>query len=192
MDGEATYFLPPLSLPEAGASAEEIGDYESIRLFVERAKLARSTFLLTSENSHTILDICRRVDGIPLAIEFTAARVNILSVEEISEQLQKSFAILASDNRKTHSRHQTLQTSMDWSWSLLTGLEKSFLQELSVFVGGWTLEAAMAVCDGQVFDLTNALVKPKGVNNRSRVLSVFALREGHRKIKGMSVNWYDS
>jgi predicted ATPase/DNA-binding XRE family transcriptional regulator len=159
MDGEATYFLPPLSLPEAGASAEEIGDYESIRLFVERAKLARSTFLLTSENSHTILDICRRVDGIPLAIEFTAARVNILSVEEISEQLQKSFAILASDNRKTLSRHQTLQTSMDWSWSLLAGSEKSFLQQLSVFVGGWTIEAAMAVCDGQVFKLTNALVK---------------------------------
>jgi predicted ATPase/DNA-binding XRE family transcriptional regulator len=159
MEGEAAYYLPSLSTPEGGDSLEKISEYESIQLFVQRAALALSSFQLTKENAQAIADICRRVDGIPLAIELIVARVNILKVEEISKQLQKSFAILANQSRTTLSRHQTLRASIDWSWSLLTGSEQAFLRQLSVFAGGWTLESAQAVCDGDVLTLTNSLAE---------------------------------
>jgi tetratricopeptide (TPR) repeat protein len=99
------------------------------------------------------------VDGLPLAIELTAARVNILKAEDISKQLHKSIAILASDHRTARPRHRTLQASLDWSWSLLSDSEQVFLRQLSVFVGGWTLEAAVSVCNGNALNLTNLLVQ---------------------------------
>ena len=159
MEGEAICSLPSLSTPGEGTSLEELVEYESIQLFVERASLAFSTFQLTMENAPAIVDICRILDGIPLAIELTAARVNILNIDEISKQLHKSFTMLASDRRTTISRHQTLQTSLDWSWFLLTDSEQVFLRQLSVFAGGWTLEAAEAVCDGNALSLTNSLAQ---------------------------------
>ena len=159
MEGEATYYLPSLSTPEGGDSLEKISEYESIQLFVERAALALSTFQLTKENAQAIADICHRVDGIPLAIELIVARVNILKIEEISKQLQKSFAILTNNSRTTLPRHQTLQASIDWSWSLLTGSEQVFLRQLSVFIGGWTLESAQSVCVGSALNLTNSLAQ---------------------------------
>jgi predicted ATPase/DNA-binding XRE family transcriptional regulator len=159
VEGEATYYLPPLSTPEVSVPPEKLSAYESIRLFTERAGLALSTFRLTRENAPAIMEICRRVEGIPLAIELTAARVNLLSVEEISKQLHKSFAFLASGRRTALSRHQTLQASLDWSWSLLSDSEQVFLRRLSVFAGGWTLEAARAVCDGDALNLIDALVQ---------------------------------
>jgi predicted ATPase/DNA-binding XRE family transcriptional regulator len=159
VEGEATYYLPSLSIPEGIAAPENLAEYESVQLFTERASLALSKFQLTEENARSIVDICRRVDGIPLAIELTAARVNFLSVEEISRQLRQSFALLAGDHRTTLSRHQTLQASLDWSWSLLSDAEQLFLCQLSMFAGGWTLEAADSVCDGNALSLTNALVQ---------------------------------
>jgi non-specific serine/threonine protein kinase len=159
VEGEAVYYLPSLSTPEASVSPEKSAEYESIRLFVERAGLALATFQLTAENAQTVADLCRRVDGIPLAIELTAARVNTLNVEEILKQLHRSFAFLASDHRRTLSRHQTLQASLDWSWSLLTDAEQIFLSQLSVFAGGWTLEAAESVCEGNALSLTSTLVQ---------------------------------
>ena len=159
MEGEAMYHLPSLSTPEGGDSLQTISEYESIQLFVERAALALSTFQLTKENAQAIANICRRVDGIPLAIELIVARVNILKVEEISKQLQNSFAILANNNRTTLSRHQTLRASIDWSWSLLTDSEQMFLRQLSVFAGGWTFESAQAVCDGDALNLINSLAQ---------------------------------
>jgi predicted ATPase/DNA-binding XRE family transcriptional regulator len=158
-EGEATYYLPSLSTPAESAAPETLAEYESIQLFVERAGLALSTFQLREETAQPIVDICRRVDGIPLAIELTAARVNFLNVEEISKQLHKSFALLESNHRTTLSRHQTLQASLDWSWSLLTDSEQVFLRQLSVFAGGWTLEAAESICDGNALNLTKALVQ---------------------------------
>ncbi|HMD80882.1 MAG TPA: tetratricopeptide repeat protein, partial [Anaerolineales bacterium] len=104
-------------------------------------------------------EICRKVDGIPLAIELAAARVNILQVDEILQQLKESFQVLASQSRTTSPRHQTLQASVDWSWGLLDEIERVFLRQLSIFAGGWTLESAQAVCDGNVLDLTSALVE---------------------------------
>ena len=159
MEGEAMYSLPSLSLPAESTASEKVAEYESVQLFVERAALALSTFKLDVANIPFILDICRRVDGIPLAIELTAARINILSVEDISKQLHKSFALLSSDHRTALSRHQTLQMSLDWSWSLLSDSERVFLRQVSVFAGGWTLEAAESVCDGIALNLTKALVQ---------------------------------
>ena len=160
MTGEATYQVSSLSMPEYDdTSFEKLTDYESIRLFNERATLALSTFALTKDNAQTVIDICRKVDGIPLAIELAAARVNILQVEEILNQLNDSFALLTSDSRASSERHQTLQASMDWDWGLLDTAEQVFLQQLSVFAGGWTLEAAQAVCDDDVLGLTDSLVK---------------------------------
>jgi predicted ATPase len=160
MKGEATFYLPPLSIPkDSKLLAEKLTEYESIQLFTERAALAQSSFELTEENAQTVVGICRRVDGIPLAIELASARVNILQVKEIWRQLNDSFALLASDSRSVLQRQQTLQASMDWSWGLLTESEQRILQQLSIFAGGWTLGSAQAVCDGNVLDLTSALVK---------------------------------
>jgi predicted ATPase/DNA-binding SARP family transcriptional activator len=158
--GEATYRTPSLSIPEQDeTSLEKLTEYESILLFTERAALASSSFTLTEENARAVIDICRKVDGIPLAIELAAARVNMLQVSEILNQLQGSFALLSTDNRMASLRQQTLQASVDWSWGLLDEAEQTFMRQLSVFAGGWTLESAAAVCDGDVLSLTQALVK---------------------------------
>jgi predicted ATPase/DNA-binding SARP family transcriptional activator len=160
ISGEAIYPLPSLSIPEREKdSLEELGEYEAVRMFAERAALVQSAFVLTNENARTVAEICRKVDGVPLAIELAAARVNILQVGEILQQLEKSFQVLANQSRTSSPRHQTLQASMDWSWGLLDERERGFLQQLSIFAGGWTLEAAQAVCDGDVLELTSALVK---------------------------------
>ena len=158
--GEVNYHLPSLSLPKQNIDTlAQLTEYESIRLFAERAALAVPTYQLTQENSKAVMEICRRVDGIPLAIELAAARVDILQVEEILKQLNESFALLALDSPTLSLRHQTVQASMDWSWGLLNSSEQVFLQQLSVFAGGWTHEAAREVCDGDVLDLTNSLAK---------------------------------
>jgi predicted ATPase/DNA-binding XRE family transcriptional regulator len=160
MAGEATYQIPSLPMPDPEErSLERLTENESVRLFAERASLALASFALTNENVRTVVDICRRVDGIPLAIELAAACVNFLQLTEILDQLRKSFALLSSDHHVTMSHHQTLEASLDWSWGLLNEAEQRIMRQLSVFAGGWTLEAAQAVCEGHALDLTNALVK---------------------------------
>lgn len=158
--GEAIYTMPSLPLPEGDLlSMEQFSEFGSIQLFAERAALASTSFQLTKENLPTVVEICRKVDGIPLAIELAAARVNILQVEEILSQLKDSFALLTSDSRSILPRHQTLRASMDWSWGLLSESEQTFLRRLSVFAGGWTLDAAQAICEGDALNLSGALVK---------------------------------
>ena len=158
--GEAIYQMPSLSIPaHSEASLEKLTEYESIRLFTDRASLALSSFVLTNENAQAVIDICRKVEGIPLAIELAAARVNMLQVAEILYQLQNSLALLSTDHRETLSHHLTLKASLDWSWGLLNDTEQKFMRQLSVFAGGWTLEAAQAVCEGNALNLIVALVK---------------------------------
>jgi predicted ATPase/DNA-binding XRE family transcriptional regulator len=157
--GEFSYHVPSLGLPDAQRLPANVRTYESVRLFEERAQLARSDFVLTAENESAVAQTCSRLDGIPLAIELAAARVSILQVEEILKQLQDSFALLSTNNYATSSRHQTLQASLDWSWGLLSGAEQTFMRQLSVFAGGWTLESAQAVCDGEALELTSSLGK---------------------------------
>ena len=160
VEGEATYQMPALSFPEQEeASLEQLTENESVRLFVERASLALASFTLTNENAQAVIDICRNVDGIPLTIELAAAHVNVLQVTEILDQLGHSFALLSRQDRTASSRHQTLQASLDWSWGLLTGAEQRFMRRLAIFAGGWTMDAAQAVQDGDALGPTSALVK---------------------------------
>jgi predicted ATPase/DNA-binding XRE family transcriptional regulator len=160
MEGEATYSLPSLSIPQKNdISYEQMNGSESVRLLEERAALAVSSFRLTEQNTQTVADICRRIDGIPLAIELAAARVDILQVSEILEQLNHCFDLLANNRRAVLPRHQTMRASMDWSWGLLNEAEQTLMRELSVFAGGWTLESAQAVCKVDALNLTSALMK---------------------------------
>jgi predicted ATPase len=159
--------MPSLPIPEPGMDLSLLdvhSNYESIRLFAERAKLAQTSFQLTKENIESIARICYQLDGIPLAIELAAARVSILQVNEILEQLLNSFSLLTNNGRTILPRHQTLQASIEWSWDLLSEPERIFLCQLSVFAGGWTFDAAQSICRGDVLELTDALVKKSLIN----------------------------
>jgi len=157
--GEAIYLVPSLELPDFQQLIDTFRDFESVHLFEERAQLAQFDFSLTVDNAASVAQICQRLDGIPLAIELAAAKVAMLSTAQIAKQLDESFNVLTGGSRTALPRHQTLRASMNWSWGLLTESEQTLMRQLSVFAGGWTLEAAQAVCDGNALDLTSALVK---------------------------------
>ena len=156
--GEAIYRVPSLDVPDPKQIAGFIRKFEAINLFEERAQLVQFDFSLTLENISFVAQICQRLDGIPLAIELAAAKVAIFSTEQIAKQLQDSFSLLAEPSRTTLPRQQTLRASIDWSWGLLTESEQRMLLQLSIFAGGWTLEAAQAVCDRNAMDLLNSLI----------------------------------
>jgi non-specific serine/threonine protein kinase len=148
--GETTFRVPSLSLPSLGPrqrpTAETLIPYEAIRLFVERAQAARPDFEMTDANASPIALICRRLDGVPLAIELAAARIRAMSVEQIAARLDDRFRLLTGGSRTALPRQQTLRALIDWSWDLLTESERTLLRRLSVFWDGWTLEAAEVVC----------------------------------------------
>ena len=161
VEGEVPYTIPSLAIPEKNhsKSLKELTQYESVILFTERAALTLPSFNLTDDKAAPVVDICRTLDGIPLAIELAAARVDILQVHEILEQLKHCLDLLISRSRTIQPKHQTMRASLDWSWGLLTEDEQLFLQQLSVFAGGCTLGSAQAVCDGDALNLISALVK---------------------------------
>src|SRR5258707_8247360 len=117
---------------------ETVSRYESARLFVDRAKLARSDFGLTAENASSIASICARLDGMPLAIELAAARLRSMSVDELSERLDQRFALLTDGSSAALPRHRTLRSMFDWSYDLLTEHEQAMLRRVAVFASGWT------------------------------------------------------
>jgi non-specific serine/threonine protein kinase len=145
---EVAWPLPGLELPLSGAAAslEEIGECAAVRLFVERAAAARPGFALDSGAAGAVAEICRRLDGIPLAIELAAARTRTLSPDEILQRLDDRFGLLTGGARDALPRHQTLQATIDWSHDLLTERERVLFRRLSVFAGGWTLDDAEEVC----------------------------------------------
>ncbi len=157
--GEAIYRVPSLELPNVQLLLENFKDYESVRLFEERAQLAQTEFSLTLDNASFVAQICSRLDGIPLALELAAAKVSMFSTKQIADQLEESFNLLTGGSRTALPRQQTIRASINWSWGLLTESEQTFMRQLSVFAGGWTLESARAVCDGEVLGLTSSLVK---------------------------------
>lgn len=164
IDGEAVWLVPPLALPPADEqlSIEYLAAHDAIRLFVERAAAALPTFALTGQNAAAVAQLCRRLDGIPMALELAAARVRILRVEEIVARLDDRFRLLTGGNRAAPPRHQTLRALIDWSYDLLPPVEQRLLRRLSVFAGSFSLEEVEAVCDeeneGQVLDLLTQLV----------------------------------
>jgi len=145
--GEATFRIPSLPAPDSERpAAEEAGRFEAVRLFVDRAALARPGFALGDENAYAVAHICQRLDGIPLAIELAAATVRSLTTEQIVERLDDRFQLLTGGARTVLPRQQTLRATLDWSYELLPSDEKQLLRRLGVFIGGFTLEAAEVVC----------------------------------------------
>ncbi|HEX9097796.1 MAG TPA: LuxR C-terminal-related transcriptional regulator, partial [Candidatus Dormibacteraeota bacterium] len=145
IDGERTWRVPQLVEAEATA------------LFAERAGHAHDAFVLTSQNSERITEICRRLDGVPLAIELAAARLRTISVDEIAARLTDRFALLTGGSRTALPRHQTLEATMDWSHELLPPAAQCLWRRLAVFAGGFGLDAAEAVCSDDVLDQTNVV-----------------------------------
>lgn len=166
LPGEQTYRIPSLSTPDprADSTPESLSQYEAVTLFIERAVGHESSFQVTNENAPALASICSRLDGIPLAIELAAARIRSLSLNDIDERLDHRFSLLTGGSRTSLPRQQTLRSLIDWSYDLLTQVEQAQLRRLSVFSGGWTLEAAERVCAGgeiepsEVLDLLTSLV----------------------------------
>jgi len=161
--GEAAFHVPSLETPdpERLPVLEDLEKVESIRLFVERAAAARPGFALNAENATYLAQICQRLDGIPLALELAAARIKVLSPEQIASRLDDRFRLLTGGSRTALPRQQTLRAMMDWSYSLLSDEEQTLFRRLAVFAGGWTLEAAEAVCgEGSgAFDVLDLLAR---------------------------------
>lgn len=143
-EGEFTYLVPSLTLPEQNIKIvpEVLVQFESVRLFIERALAVNSAFRITNDNASAVASICNRLDGIPLALELAAARTKILSPEKINEKLNDRFRLLADGKRETLQRQKTLKALIDWSYDLLNDDEKSLWSKSSVFSGGWNLEDA--------------------------------------------------
>ncbi len=161
--GESDWRVPALSLPDTLEPAA-VGNSDAGRLFAERAAKVRFDFELNDENAVAVARVCGGLDGIPLAIELAAARVRMLSVEQIADGLSDRFRLLTGGPRGADPRQQTLRASVDWSHDLLSGAERVLFRRLGVFVGGWSLEAVEAVCGGKgleggaVLDLLRSLV----------------------------------
>ena len=156
--GEHIYRVPTLSLPQDDDQAA--AGSEAVQLFLERASESRPDFILDDRNSKVVASICRRLDGMPLAIELAAARVASMDVTDIESRLDKRFALLSTTSRSVLPRQQTLRALVDWSYDLLTVHERETLCRLSVFAGGWSLSAAEAACaseDESVFDVADLL-----------------------------------
>lgn len=165
---------------------ETLGKYESVKLFVERARAATPAFELSEQNVRAVAQLCQRLDGIPLAIELAAARTRLLPVEHLLDRVQDQFRLLTGGSRTALPRQQTLRALVDWSYDLLSHPERLLFDRLSVFAGGWTLEAAEAVCaedgeesrisdqdptqflrDGEVLELLGRLVEKSRNSSRS-------------------------
>ncbi len=166
IDGETVYRVPSLSLPSAqGGGSKGVMEYEAIRLFSERARKANPQFALTNENAPSVTQICKRLDGIPLAIELAAARVKLFTPQQIAERLDDRFKLLTGGSRTALPRQQTLRALIDWSYLTLNETEQGVLRRLAVFSGGWTFEAAESVAgEIEAMDGLSGLVNKSLVN----------------------------
>jgi predicted ATPase/transcriptional regulator with XRE-family HTH domain len=151
--GERTFLVPPLALPDLRdmPAYDQVLQIEAVRLFVERAQAAKPSFCLTDGNAPVVSEICHYLDGLPLALELAAARVRLLSPQALLERFIQSTSsrlqLLIGGPRTLPARQQTLRTTIDWSYNLLNDDERALFVQLGVFVGGWTLQAAEAVCE---------------------------------------------
>jgi predicted ATPase/class 3 adenylate cyclase len=181
--GERMLGVPSLAVPDGSAGLDEIAQCDAVALFVDRAQAVKANFALDDANAVAVAQICRRLDGIALAVILAAARVAMLTPNDIARRLDQRFRLLAGGQRATVERHQTLRATVDWSYELLDEREQRLLDRLSVFAGGFSLEAAEAVTAGgavgvdDVFDLLATLVgrslvvaDTEGVDARYRLL----------------------
>jgi predicted ATPase/DNA-binding SARP family transcriptional activator len=150
VDGERSWPVPPLSLPAEGVTppVAELAGFDAVRLFEQRAQLALPSWRLDDGNAAAVLQVCRRLDGLPLAIELAAARIRMLSPSQLAERLDDMFTVLVGGSRTAPARHQTLRAALDWSHDLLDDDERAVFRRLAVFAGGFTLTAAGQVAAG--------------------------------------------
>jgi predicted ATPase/class 3 adenylate cyclase len=166
VSGEWVHRMPSLGVPPEGAplNAAQASAYGAVALFAERARAADGRFTLTDQNAPIVGEICRRLDGIALAIELAAPRVKVLAVEQLSRRLDERFRILTGGNRNALPRQQTMRALIDWSYDLLSENEKTVFRRAGAFVGGFTLEAAASVCavtgldEWEVLEILSTLV----------------------------------
>ena len=199
-EGEVLWRVPSLSVPERAGDADlpvaTLTQFAATRLFIERAGAVKPGFTVTDDNAPTVAEICLRLDGIPLAIELAAARINVLSPEQIEERLDDRFRLLTGGRRTALPRHQTLRAAVEWGYELLSDQERQLFDRLSVFTGGFTLEAAEAVCVGDsvaeadVLDLVDglmskSLVAPQEAGHGTRYRMLASLRVyGQERLAG--------
>ncbi len=197
--GEQIYRVPALSVPNPKdtPTLAVLTQYEAVRLFTERAQAVQPSFTVTDANAPAVAQVCWRLDGIPLALELAAARVRSLPVEEVNARLDNRFRLLTGGSRTLLPRQQTLRALVDWSYDLLNECEQTLFARLSVFAGGWTLEAAEAVCAGdavedwEVLDLLTSLsdkslvvYEEEGASSRYRLLETVRQYAAERLTEG--------
>ena len=167
---ETSRVVPPLSVPGSKEpTVEDLGRYASARLFVERARHRNPTFTLIPQNTQDVAQVCRKLDGIPLAIELTAARMDVLALEQITERLDRPLGILTGGSQPMEPRHRTLRATLRWSYELLSEPEQRLFATLSVFAGGFSLEAAEAV--GESIEQTDVLESFLALVDKSLVVA---------------------
>jgi predicted ATPase/class 3 adenylate cyclase len=215
LKNEFEYFIPPLSLPESGVqeTIETLSQYSAVKLFIERARSIKHDFKITNENAASIAEICIRLDGLPLAIELASARIKLFTPQMILSKLKNKIDILKSTSRSLPERHQTLRQAILWSYELLSDDEKKIFRWISVFVGGFTLEAIerifsqmeslqMDILDGVEALLDKSLLRRTDTESESdeprffmletiREFSGDMLPESEKKlIKDLHINYY--
>src|SRR5205814_1545710 len=185
INGETVFRVPPLGVPDLRElhGVEHVSGYEAAQLFLDRARAVKSTFSINSAIAAPLAKLCVQLDGIPLAIELAASRVKVLSIEQIADRVDERLNLLTGGSRTALPRHQTLLAAIDWSYNLLTEPEKVLFRRLSVFAGGWTLEAAERVCSDNRVDERTVLELLSGLVDKSLVLTED--RDGHQRYRFM-------
>ena len=200
--GEVTWRVPSLTTPDLAhlpppEQPEQLMNYEAIQLLVQHAAMALPAFTLTPQNVKAVAQICYHLDGIPLAIEMAGAQVAALSVEEIADGLGDELALLTSGHRTALLRHQTLRATLDWSYNLLDPAEQNLLLKLSVFAGGWTADAAKAICANsvvlplliQLVHKSLVVAMPRDSHDQTRYRLLETIRQyAHEKLQTMSTS----
>ncbi len=171
IEGEQLIALPPLTIGEPDEDIERLVQSDAVNLFVQRAQQVKADFSLNPENAGSVVEVCRRLDGVPLAIELAAARVIAMSPSELVARLDRRFQVLAGARRGAVERHATLRAAIDWSYDLLTEAERRLLARMSVFAGGCTIEAVEEVCSGDPVDTGLIMDLVAGLVARSLVVA---------------------
>ncbi len=190
--GETIYFVPPLALPpghgvaQGAVSASRLGvpeliSFDAVRLFVERSQAVAPNFRLTTDNAVVVAEICRRLDGIPLAIELASARIRVLSLEQISTRLEDRFSLLVSGQRIGQApHHHTLRATLDWSYDLLAPTEQTLLRRLAVFAAGFSLDLVESVCTDDELGSVQILALLSSLVDKSLVMAETVTRSQAR------------
>lgn len=182
--GEAVHRLPSLSIPDSaiGLHAAEAMQYGSVALFVDRAQAVDTRFVLSDDTAPIVADICRHLDGIPLAIELAAARIKVLSIPNLAKRLDERFKILTGGSRTAMPRQKTLGALIDWSYDLLTAQERMLLDRVGIFAGGFSLDAATCVCGGEGLDEIDVLDLLSSLTDKSLVVAVTSEEQGRFRL----------